>query len=158
MTAGGQLESRERVDRHRVRVDPADVAQDDAGIAVLEQRADAPAQPRQVGSADGAAKANSSVRASRAIRASTAASNAIHRRRGDEFGPARVQHSDIARRSAKEPTDDRCRHPYPLARAIVLCLGDLTIVLDVTIVGGAAVHPGDLGFRGVARLGRTPTC
>jgi hypothetical protein len=31
-------------------------------------------------------------------------------------------------------------------------------VLDVTIVGGAAVHPGDLGFRGVARLGRTPTC
>ena len=52
MPPRGELEPGERVDRHRVDVDAAHVAQRNAGAAPLQQRADAVAQPGQVGACD----------------------------------------------------------------------------------------------------------
>jgi len=51
----GELETGERVDGHRVGVDAAHVAQHDVGAALFQQRADARAEPGQVGSGDRAA-------------------------------------------------------------------------------------------------------
>jgi hypothetical protein len=52
---GSELESRERVDRHRVGLDPAHVAKRDAGAARLQRRADTRAEPGQVVAGDRAA-------------------------------------------------------------------------------------------------------
>ena len=52
MTAGGQLESGERVDRHRVRRDPVYVAERDLGLARRQERADAVAEAREVAPCD----------------------------------------------------------------------------------------------------------
>ena len=49
----GELEPRERVDRHRIGLDAAHVAQGDTGVTSLQQCADPPAEPGQVGTADG---------------------------------------------------------------------------------------------------------
>ena len=48
----GELEPREGVDGDRVGVDPAHVAEGDGGAASLQQRADARAEPGQVGASD----------------------------------------------------------------------------------------------------------
>ena len=53
MTAGGQLEPRERVDRHCIRLDPAYVAERDPGVAPGKERADAVAEPCEVAPCDG---------------------------------------------------------------------------------------------------------
>jgi len=47
-----ELEPRERVHRHRVRLEAADVAQRDLGATAFEQRRDTGAEPRQVGGHD----------------------------------------------------------------------------------------------------------
>ena len=47
-----ELEPRERVDRHRIGLDAADIAHGDAGVASLQQRADAHAEAGQVGAGD----------------------------------------------------------------------------------------------------------
>jgi len=52
MTAGGQLEARERVDRHRVRRDPADVAERDLGVTRRQERTDAVAEAWKVAPCD----------------------------------------------------------------------------------------------------------
>ena len=51
----GELESRERVDRNGVRLDPANVADGDGRAALAEQRAHALAKTGQVGASDRAA-------------------------------------------------------------------------------------------------------
>ena len=48
----GELEPRESVDRHRIRLDAAHVADGDTGPVSLQQRADALAEPGQVGAGD----------------------------------------------------------------------------------------------------------
>ena len=50
-----ELETRERVDRHRIRVDARDVAVDDDSRALGQHCADAIAQPRKIGATDRAA-------------------------------------------------------------------------------------------------------
>jgi hypothetical protein len=48
----GELEPRECVDRHHVRLDAAHVAHGGSGAAALEQRADTRVKPGQVGARD----------------------------------------------------------------------------------------------------------
>ena len=52
---GGELEPSQRVDRHRIGLDTAHVAQDDRGPVPCEELADALAEPGQVGTGDGTA-------------------------------------------------------------------------------------------------------
>ena len=90
VTAGGELEPRERVDGHRVRLDAAHVAERDVGAARREERADAVAEAGEVARA----------RSARGRRTRACAAHRGHRRfdrgeRGnssaraaDEFRPA----------------------------------------------------------------------
>ena len=48
MPLRGELESRERVDRHGIGLDPSNVAQDDVSVARRESRADTVAEAREI--------------------------------------------------------------------------------------------------------------
>ena len=51
---GCELEPGESIDRHRIGLDAAHIAQRDVGVAPFQQRADTLAEPREVGASDGA--------------------------------------------------------------------------------------------------------
>src|SRR5829696_3459636 len=56
---GGELKSRECIDRHRVGLDSRYVAESDVGAAPVQQPADSLAKPGQVGGGDGASDGES---------------------------------------------------------------------------------------------------
>jgi hypothetical protein len=55
VTAGCELKPGESVDRYRIGLDPADVAEEDGGGALGQQPTDAVTETRQIGTSDRAA-------------------------------------------------------------------------------------------------------
>ena len=159
VAARGELQAGERVDRHGVGLDTPHVAAGDLGSARGEDRADALAEARQIRTRD--RPVDRELEHARLCRGHRRLRPAMTRELidapGDEFRvarPSKPSTSPLAPEGARPMTiaDTRTRW----LALIVLCLGDLMIVLDVTIVGVAL--PLDQGgprlLGGVARVGR----